>query len=345
VLNSLADAVALLDRERNILLCNERLFERFGGGSGENGDSLYTIAAEARKACLESLEKLAAKESNPVPLEYGGRCYQVTSYPVSSPDGEPIRDRDGELFATLTAFRDITRDREIEKMRDEFIYMLTHDLKNPLGIILGSSTLILDGKLGALNEKQHRLLNNVVRSCQSMERIVQDFLTLSKIEAGRLDLRLDRVNLSDMIQGIIQLMQQQFREKDLKVSLKTDYDHVYVQADSLQLERVMVNLISNAVKYNREGGSITIRTGKVIEDGFVLTEVADKGIGIPAEDMPDIFEKFKRAGTGEVAKGTGLGLAIARNLIDSMGGRIWAESTEGKGSCFSFVLPQPAKNS
>ena len=197
-----------------------------------------------------------------MPLEYGNRHYQVTSFPVSSLEGEPIRDKDGNLFATLTVFRDITRDREIEKMRDEFIYMLTHDLKNPLGIILGSSTLILDGKLGPLTEKQNRLLNNVVRSCQSMERIVQDFLTLSKIEAGRLELRIDQVSLSDMIQTVSQMMQQQFREKDLKISLEMDYDHVYVQADSMQLERVVVNLISNAVKYNREGGTISIRTGK-----------------------------------------------------------------------------------
>ena len=222
-------------------------------------------------------------------------------------------------------------------MREDFISMLTHDLKNPLGIILGSSTLVLDGKVGLLNEKQHKLLSNIVKGCGQMERLIEDFLTLSKLEVGQLELDSKEVDLDRLLQSSLQLLNPQFAEKKLEVSYSAQCETVRVLADAVQLERVVSNLLVNALKYNQEGGRIDVSASR--EGDKIRVDVADTGQGIAEEELPFVFEKFRRASSVEGMKGTGLGLAIARELISAMGGEIWAESELGKGSVFSFRLP------
>ena len=260
--------------------------------------------------------------------------------PVTGPDGKVIADKEGKPAATVTVFRDITREKEIERMREDFISMLTHDLKNPLGIILGSSTLVLDGKLGFLNEKQNRLLSNVVKSCGTMDRLINDFLTLSKLEAGMLSLCLEEVVIDNILRSVIELFNPQVRERNLTVSYRNDCEKVRVMTDQVQLERVLANIFINAVNYNRDGGRIDL---SLRDNGStVIVEVADTGIGIPQDELPFIFEKFRRASSAKYMKGTGLGLTIVRELVSAMGGEIWVKSKEGQGSSFSFRLPKAA---
>lgn len=222
-------------------------------------------------------------------------------------------------------------------MREDFISMLTHDLRNPLGIIFGSSTLVLDGKLGLLNEKQHKLLSNVVKSCGLMDRLIEDFLTLSKLEAGQLPLNREKVDLNSLLQGVLQMFQPQIAGLGLEADFTTECEAVQVSVDRTQLERVVSNLVSNAIKYNREGGRIDVRSFR--EGSWVKVEVDDNGKGISAAELPYVFEKFRRAASVENIKGTGLGLTITRELIGAMGGKIEVESEEGKGSRFTFSLP------
>jgi len=341
ILNSLEESVLVTDRQGRVLLANGQFLERFAAGRPDTfaGAVLEELVGEDPVAGIvrDSIAKM--KESRPgVDFSFQEKFYRVQSQPVSGPDGKVIVEEDGSPVATVTVLRDVTRDREIERMREDFISMLTHDLKNPLGIILGSSTLVLDGKVGLLNEKQHRLLSNIVKGCGQMERLIEDFLTISKLEAGQLKLDIEQVDLDGLLQSTIQLLNPQFAEKQLKVNYHKESETVRVLADPVQLERVVSNLLVNAIKYNKERGRIEVRAGR--EGEKFRVDMTDTGQGIAAEELPFVFDKFRRASSLESIQGTGLGLAIARELISAMGGEIWAESELGKGSVFSFRLPE-----
>ena len=343
ILNSFDEAVVVLNRERTVLLANGRLLQSFGReGVSENVAGLAlteVVGEEPADACRSALAQMDST-GEPVDYSHNDYCYRVQSFPVTGPDGRVITDENGQVYATVTVFRDVTRDREIERMREDFISMLTHDLKNPLGIIQGSSTLLIDGKLGQINEKQNKLLGNIVKSCSTMDRLIQDFLTLSRLEAGELKMNLAGLNINSTLKSILQMFNPRIKEKDLSLTFKTDYDNVQVSADSVQLERVITNLVDNAVKYNKQGGRIEVSCGKDESTDMVRVDVADTGKGIAEADLPYVFEKFRRASEDQYTKGSGLGLAIARQLICAMGGEIWVTSTPGEGSCFSFRLPK-----
>ena len=341
ILNSLEEAVLVLNRAETVLLANGQFYERFApaGRAEREGQRLEELAASGEVAGVvrSSIGKMGEKSREELELHHGERFYRLQSTPVTGPDGKVIQSEEGGPAATVTVFRDITQDREIERMREDFISMLTHDLRNPLGIIFGSSTLVLDGKLGLLNEKQHKLLSNVVKSCGLMDRLIEDFLTLSKLEAGQLPLCREKVDLNSLLQGVLQMFQPQVAELGLEAGFTTECEAVTVSADMTQLERVVSNLIGNAIKFNREGGRIDVRSFR--EGSWVKVEVDDTGKGIPADELPYVFEKFRRAASVENIKGTGLGLTIVRELLGAMGGKIEVESEEGKGSRFTFRLP------
>ncbi|HUU28613.1 MAG TPA: PAS domain-containing sensor histidine kinase [archaeon] len=341
ILNSMEEAVVVLNRTGKVLLANEQLLRRFVRAKdiAPGGAALEELVGEGfvAQAVRSSLERMEKGEES-LDFSYAERCYKIQSVPVTGPDLQVIEDQEGHPVATVTVFRDVTREREIESMREDFISMLTHDLKNPLGIILGSSTLIIDGKLGILSEKQHKLLSNVVKSCDTMNMLIEDFLTLSRLEAGKLNLCIETVNINDLLQSTLQLFEVQIRDRNLKAGFSTDCEKVRVLGDSIQLDRVVSNLIGNAVKYNREGGRIDVYS---VEDGpTVRVDVADTGQGIPEDELPFVFEKFRRASSVKSVKGTGLGLTISRELVTAMGGEIWVKNRESEGCCFSFRLPK-----
>jgi len=343
ILNSMEELVVVLNREGKVLLANERFLRHCPRAGVESTAGLMLeefIGDESVVRAIRASLSEMGKDEESRELFLNGCYYQLHSVPVTGPDGKVIADKEGKPAATVTVFRDITREKEIERMREDFISMLTHDLKNPLGIILGSSTLVLDGKLGFLNEKQNRLLSNVVKSCGTMDRLINDFLTLSKLEAGMLSLCLEEVVIDNILRSVIELFNPQVRERNLTVSYRNDCEKVPVMADQVQLERVLANIFINAVNYNRDGGRIDL---SLRDNGStVIVEVADTGIGIPQDELPFIFEKFRRASSAKHMKGTGLGLTIVRELVSAMGGEIWVKSTEGRGSSFSFQLPKAA---
>ncbi|MEA2063572.1 MAG: histidine kinase dimerization/phospho-acceptor domain-containing protein, partial [Gemmatimonadota bacterium] len=208
ILNSLDEAVVVLNRAQVVLLANDLLLERLAGkpaGQEVAGTALADILDEETEAvCQRSISEMESG-GGPVDFAADGRYYRVQSFPVTGPDGKVITDEEGQVYATVTVFRDVTADREIERMRDDFISMLTHDLKNPLGIILGTSTLLVDSKIGAVNEKQHKLLGNIIKSCSTMDRLIHDFLTLSRLEAGQLSMSLVGLDIAAGLRTIVQM--------------------------------------------------------------------------------------------------------------------------------------------
>ena len=218
--------------------------------------------------------------------------------------------------------------------REEILRIVAHDLRNPLNTISMAADLLLeDTKQEAPRVSQLRI---VKKSGERMNRLIQDLLSVTTIEAGRLSIAPKRTSVNDLLHEACELLEPIAREKSITLTVSAAADLPPVRADSARVLQVFSNLVGNAVKFTPSGGAITMSA--VREDGKVMCSVADNGPGIPAAQIPRLFGKFWQAKRGD-GRGVGLGLAIARGIVEAHGGTITVASEEGKGSVFSFPLP------
>jgi PAS domain S-box-containing protein len=232
------------------------------------------------------------------------------------------------------------RNQEVERanrLKSEFLASMSHELRTPLNTILGFSELLSELNAGPLNEKQKRFLTHIQHDATHLLALINDVLDLSKIEAGRLELRLEEFPMAVAAAEVLTSIRPLAVTKG--ISLYGDLDtQLALQADRLRFKEILYNLLSNAIKFTPSGGRVWIESS--IADGSVCILVGDTGIGIGPEDQQEIFESFRQvsATTKGVREGTGLGLAITKRLVEHHGGRIWVESEPGKGSRFFFTL-------
>ena len=240
-----------------------------------------------------------------------------------------------------------SRNQEVERanrLKSEFLASMSHELRTPLNTILGFSELLSEQNAGPLNEKQKRFLTHIQHDASHLLALINDVLDLSKIEAGRLELRLEEFPMAVAAAEVLTSIRPLSATKG--ISLDSDLDtQLTLQADRLRFKEILYNLLSNAIKFTPSGGRVWIESS--VADGSVCIVVGDTGIGIEPEDQQEIFESFRQvsATTKGVREGTGLGLAITKRLVEHHGGRIWVESEPGKGSRFFFTLrlSQPEK--
>ena len=252
---------------------------------------------------------------------------------------ENLERRSAEL---ATANEELSlRNREAErasKLKSEFLASMSHELRTPLNTILGFSELLSEQAAGVLNEKQKRFLSHIRRDAHHLLELINDILDLSKIEAGRLELRVEPFPLAVAAAEVLTSIRPLAAVKG--ITLDSDLDvSLMLNADRLRFKEILYNLLSNAIKFTPSRGRVWIECARA--EGSVRTTVGDTGIGIAPGDQQPIFESFRQAGTTTkgVREGTGLGLAITKRLVEHHGGRIWVESELGKGSRFHFVLP------
>lgn len=229
--------------------------------------------------------------------------------------------------------------RELSEMKEEFLALTTHDLRSPLTVISGVISFFTSGRLGELTPEQKNMVAMMERNAQSLIELVNDLLDASKLESGTMRLEIASIDLRGLIDELRETMEPLVREKGLKMEDALPADLPLVEADRPKLRRILVNLVSNAIKFTSKGGQVAVRA--VREDGAVRISVSDTGVGIAPEDVKLLFDKYEqarsRATRGE--KGTGLGLYITKQLVELHGGEIKVESELGKGSTFSFTLP------
>ena len=233
------------------------------------------------------------------------------------------------------------RNREVERadrLKSEFLASMSHELRTPLNTILGFSELLSEQSAGALNEKQKRYLTHIQRDANHLLELINDILDLSKIEAGRLELRLEKFPMADAVAEVLTSIRPLAATKGIGVEDDLD-ERLTLEADRVRFKEILYNLFSNAIKFTPSGGRVWVRAS--VEDGFARLEVGDTGMGIAPEDQLAIFESFRQASvtTKGVREGTGLGLAITKRLVEHHGGTIWVRSDLGKGSRFFFTLP------
>jgi PAS domain S-box-containing protein len=233
------------------------------------------------------------------------------------------------------------QNREVERanrLKSEFLASMSHELRTPLNTILGFSELLSEEHAGALNGKQKRFVTHIQRDANHLLELINDILDLSKIEAGRLELRLESFAMAVAVAEVLTSIRPLAAAKNITVDSEVDTG-LMLQADRLRFKEILYNLLSNAIKFTPAGGRIWIESA--VDDGSIRFLVGDTGIGIAAADQREIFESFRQASvtTKGVREGTGLGLAITKRLVEHHGGKIWVESEPGKGSRFLFTLP------
>jgi len=222
--------------------------------------------------------------------------------------------------------------------KSEFLANMSHELRTPLNAIIGFSEVLYERMFGELNEKQDEYLKDIYASGQHLLSLINDILDLSKIEAGRMELELADFSLPAAIDNALTLVRERASRRGIRLGRAIDDRVGMVRGDERKVKQVLLNLLSNALKFTPEGGRIDVRATR--NDGMAEISVADTGVGIAPEDQEAIFEEFRQVGTADKkVEGTGLGLALSRKFIELHGGGIWVKSQSGEGSTFSFTLP------
>jgi signal transduction histidine kinase len=222
--------------------------------------------------------------------------------------------------------------------KSEFLANMSHELRTPLNAIIGFSEVLGERMFGELNDKQDEYLKDIHASGQHLLSLINDILDLSKIEAGRMELELTDFDLPTAIENALTLVRERAGRRGIALHQIVDQQLGQVRADERKIKQVLLNLLSNALKFTPEGGRVDVRAGLV--NGLAEISVADTGVGIAPDDQEAIFEEFRQVGTAaKKVEGTGLGLALSRKFVELHGGRIWVESQVGVGSTFTFTIP------
>jgi CheY-like chemotaxis protein/two-component sensor histidine kinase len=250
-----------------------------------------------------------------------------------------VVDTNGTYIGMVLTLHDITAEREIAQMKNEFVSTVSHELRTPLTSIKGYVDLILDGDAGEVDEIQREFLGIVKENTDRLVQLINDMLDISRIESGRIHLNIQPLDVSESLIGTADTFRAVLDQKGHRLELDVEPDLPLVAGDRDRIGQVLINLTSNAIKYSPEGGVVTL--GARAEGREVIVSVRDEGLGIAEENLPRMFEQFYRvdsAMTREIG-GTGLGLSICKSIVELLGGRIWVETELGKGSTFSFSLP------
>lgn len=256
----------------------------------------------------------------------------------------PLTDPRGTVRGVVSVLLDMTRERRLEEMRREFVANVSHELRTPLTYLQGYTEAILDG-LAADPDEEKKYLKIILDETLRLRRLVSDLLDLSRIEAGQLALEKGEVNLAELCSEVAEKVWPLAEEKEIRLELDVPAQLPPAWGNADRLQQVLINLLDNALRHTGAGGKVAV-TAKVQGEELAVS-VHDTGPGIPPEELPYIFERFykvEKARTRTTA-GTGIGLAIVKGLVEAHGGRVWVESTPGKGSVFTFTVPAAGRNS
>ncbi len=286
----------------------------------------------------EDLDMLVTVSSHVAVAIDNARAYQELGALTASLE-QRVQDRTKELLSANA------RLQELDKLKSAFVSIVSHELRTPMTSIRGYVDNMLDGLAGPLTEKQRHYLNRVKVNADRLTHMIAELLDLSRIEAGRVELLLSNVDLRQLAGEVVEEFQRVTAERGIRLALRTPSGLPCVPGDRNKLHQVLTNLIGNATKFTPSGGHIDVHIDAP-DSGWLRVTITDTGCGIPAEELPRIFEKFFRGSSIPLeSRGAGLGLAIVRTLIELHGGMVSVESVPGQGSRFSFALPTEARQS
>jgi two-component system, OmpR family, phosphate regulon sensor histidine kinase PhoR len=324
VLEQMIDGVIIVDSNGLIQFANpaaQKLFET----SNALGHSVTEVVrshqlVDAWRRCQQTREI----QSESVELPARRQFLQIVAIPDTHASG------------SLLLVQDLTRVRRLETVRRDFISNVSHELRTPLASLKALTETLQNGAL-ADPDAGPRFLSRINTEVDALTQMAQELLDLSRIESGQVDLIIAPLAPKRLINSAADRMRMQAERAGLKLSVNCEEELPNVHADQSRLEQVLVNIIHNAVKFTKPGGEIVLEAGSSNEG--VRFAVRDTGVGIPADSLARIFERFYRVDRSRTGSGTGLGLSISKHIIEAHGGKIWAESEEGRGSAFYFEIP------
>ena len=337
ILGAMPDGLAVVDERRTVQLMNPELRRIFGLSDKVSGGTLLELLHNA------SVDRLAAEairtqkpQRDSIELSRGGsepRELEITAVPF----GENSPDTKGAVIL----FRDVTHFRRVEKMRRDFVANVSHELRTPLSIFRGYLETLLDDPQQPPGELL-RILEIMERHSDRLNALVEDVLSLARLESPGMELDLSEIELPEFLHGVMRDWEKRLAAKKLKSHLNFPGSLPRLRADETRLQELIYNLLDNAVKYSKPGGTVFLRAES--EPDGVRLSVADQGAGIAPDDLPRIFERFYRADKSRSSEqsGTGLGLSIVKHIAQLHGGSVKAQSELGKGTTISVLLPVAA---
>jgi signal transduction histidine kinase len=339
IFNCMADGIMVTNREMEVVLCNPILTQLLGlvqpsplpcpvTGFFQDPSLKEAIETLLQDAPQEQLKHISQE------LCHGGVHLRALSAPFFGPDNE--------VLGTVTVFHDITSFKELDQMKNEFVHMVSHELRSPLTAIKMQHTVILEGLAGELTDKQRELLARAQAKMQGLLELINESLDVARMEAGARQLEMVPLEMGEVLKDMIDLLRVRAQGQGITLNLERPPDLPPVLADRRSMEEVFTNLVSNAINYSPDGGNV--RLTAVSHGDYVEVRVSDQGIGIEPEEIPKIFDKFYRVKHPKTRQviGTGLGLALVKGIVEAHRGTVTVESRLGVGTTFRVSLPTVA---
>lgn len=356
VLTAIADGVYAVDRERNMVLLNKAAQEMVGWNEKDAlGIKCKTVMNLKNdkdvSVCEKDCPALAVWNTGEAVFR-NDTCFmqRKTKQRVQlSSSYAPIKDMEGNMVGAICVFRDVTKEKELERQRNEFVSTASHELRTPITATEGYISIITDSGMCKVDEPTKEYLGKAKNTLLGMSNLVKNLLSVTKIEEGKLEVSVTNFPIKDLVDEVVEVFAKRAKEKGIKLDFVQSKElstagkkaigrNLNVRADREMIREVLNNLTENAVKFTEKGGvSISIDYDKE----FATVNIEDTGMGMPRDAQKHLFEKFYRVdntATREVG-GTGLGLYITRSIVETFGGRIWVESELKKGSKFHFTIP------
>ena len=342
MINTLNNGVLTTDNQKRIALANPAFLKMIGcRKTSVIGHNVSEFIKDAR--LLDMIDQ-AIKQ----PADTFAEITDEMTMPFSKEKEEmiigirciPFRDRLNRNLGSITVLNDITALKKIDQLKSDFVSMVAHVIKSPLNSILMQLDVVLDGLAGELTEKQKEILQKSSNRIKSLTKLSTELLDLSKIESGLINQDREELNLVELISGQIAFYQDKADSKSIRLTTKETKKEIWMMGNRINIEEVVSNLISNALRYSPNGGTITAWADEKSDCAKIA--VSDTGLGIPQNDLEHIFDKFFRVKNEKTRNinGTGLGLAIVKSIVEAHHGTIEVESQVDKGTCFSIYFPR-----
>jgi NtrC-family two-component system sensor histidine kinase KinB len=340
IVASIPDPVIMTDEANHLILMNQAARARLQiRGTDWQGRPLDEIVHDGRWLKLLSRGGVSIEESakRDTLLSIRQADQQVLYF---RPRQTTIIDESGKILGVVTLLQDVTRFKNLDRMKSEFIATVSHELRTPLTSINMAVDILSQEVLGKVNDPQRDMLATAKDDCERLTKLVKELLDLSRLESGKYELKRETVNLRMLVDEALKPLRLQFREKGIHLESIVPGQIPDVPGDQQQLSWVITNLVSNALRYTPAEGTVKVET-QLLDDA-VRISVRDSGRGIPAEAIEVIFDKFVQVkqSTDSTPGSVGLGLAIAKEVVEAHGGKIWVESEVGAGSTFYFTVPK-----
>ncbi len=322
IIANIQDGVIVLDETHHILLVNQMVYDVFHlEGIPILGKYVKDVIPNADLSALIDRARDGALKYHEINFD-DGRVFNAQYTPIAR-------------IGSAVTMQDISYLKEIDRLKNDFIHTVSHDLRSPLTAILGYTELV--ERTGTLNESQHEFLGRLQLSVQHMTGLVNELLDLGRLEAG-FDTRREHVQLGNVLKYSLDVFDNQIKKKNIKLTSEVAADLPPLRANPIRIRQMIDNLVGNAIKYTPQHGKIKVSFSA--QENQIVFRVEDSGPGIPPEEQNRVFDKFFRASNRpDGVEGTGLGLAIVKSIVQSHQGRVWVESKVGVGSSFIVLLP------